>query len=334
MFYKLLLLALSLEGAATLLATKNESGVMAMLAIYSIHAVGSVVVAILAWTLLPSGMKKPRLIMLSYLFTLNFFVPMLPLLIAMAQWLGAKFRQLFENPPIVAIDEPEYSIYRVRTGMQARGGRTRTKLMNLQVPVTERLTALLAIQETPARVSADLLRQLLADPIEDLRLLAYGMLDSKEKAISTRVLEEESALEEDRLSDDERYGCNKRLAELYWELVYQRLVQGDMMRHACEQSRKHAKAALESQKDAGLWFLLARVGTELREPDAVREAVEQASRMGFPSDQLAPYYAELAFLERRFDEIEPLFNKLDSRPSALRLAAIHDFWTKTGHEIK
>jgi len=78
-----------------------------------------------------------------------------------------------------------------------------------------------------------------------------------------------------------------------------------------------------------LWFLLARIGAELREPDAVREAVEQASRMGFPSDQLAPYYAELAFLERRFDEIEPLFNQLDSRPSALRLAAIHDFWTKS-----
>lgn len=330
MFYKLLLLAMSLEGAATLLATKNDTGFAAIMALYSVHAMGSVAVALLAWMLLPSGMKKPRLIMLSYLFVLNFFVPMLPLLIALAQWFGAKFRQLFENPPIVAIDEPEYSIYRVSTGMQARGGRTRTKLMNLDVPVTERLTALLAIQETPARVSADLLRQLLADPIEDLRLLAYGMLDGKEKAISTRVLAEESALEGDQLSDDERYGCNKRLAELYWELVYQRLVQGDMMRHACEQSRKHTKAALEAQKgDAGLWFLLARIGAELREPDAVREAVEQASRMGFPSDQLAPYYAELAFLERRFDEIEPLFNQLDSRPSALRLAAIHDFWTKS-----
>jgi len=185
MFYKLLLLAMSLEGAATLLATKNDTGFAAIMALYSVHAMGSVAVALLAWMLLPSGMKKPRLIMLSYLFVLNFFVPMLPLLIALAQWFGAKFRQLFENPPIVAIDEPEYSIYRVSTGMQARGGRTRTKLMNLDVPVTERLTALLAIQETPARVSADLLRQLLADPIEDLRLLAYGMLDGKEKAIST-----------------------------------------------------------------------------------------------------------------------------------------------------
>lgn len=329
MFAKLLILAFSFEGAATLLAAKNEPGMAAIFALYAAHAVGSLAIAVLSWGLLPSGMKRPRLIMLAFLFTLNFFVPLLPLLIVMAQWLGTRFRQLFEKPPIVAIDEPEYSIYRVTTGMKARGGRTRTKLMNLGVPVTERLTALLAIQETPARVSADLLRQLLADPVEDIRLLAYGMLDSKEKAISTRVLAEENALADEATSSDEGYGCNKRLAELYWELVYQRLVQGDMMRHACEQSRKHARAALESQKDdAGLWFLLTRIGAELREPEAVREAVDHARRLGFPYDQLAPYYAELAFLERRFSEIAPLFEQLDSRPSAIRLAAIHDYWTK------
>ncbi len=329
MFAKLLFLALSFEGAATLLAAKNDTGTMAVLALYTVHAIGSLAVAVLAWIMLPSGMKKPRLMMLAFLFTLNFFVPMLPILIAMAQWLGTRFRQLFEKPPIVAVDEPQYSIYRVTAGMQARGGRTRTKLMNLGVPVTERLTALLAIQETPARVSADLLRQLLADPVEDIRLLAYGMLDSKEKAISSRVLAEESALEDESISAGDQYGCNKRLAELYWELVYQRLVQGDMMRHACEQSRKHARAALEAQADdAGLWFLLTRIGAELREADAVHEAVEQARRLGFPNDQLAPYDAELAFLERRFSEIGPLFEKLDSPPSAMRLAAIHEYWTK------
>lgn len=329
MFIKLIMLAFSLEGMALLLLSKGDNGLWAMLAIYTVHGAGSAVIAVAIWLLYPKPMRSPRLPVLSLLFFSNFFVPLLPVMMRIAQEIGSRYRQLHEEAPVAPVHEPEYSIYRSTSSMKSRGGRTRTKLTNLKVPVADRLTALLAIQEAPARVSADLLRQLLADPIEDIRLLAYGMIDGKEKNIGVRILAEEGKLEYEE-NEDSIYGCNKRLAELYWELVYQKLVQGDMMRHACEQARKHANQAVELQpEDAGLWFLLTRIAIELREAEAARTSLGEAQRLGFPADQLVPYHAELAFLEGHYNEIPSLFYRLRTVPSALRLAAVYKFWTQS-----
>lgn len=328
MLIKLIMLAFSLEGMAILLASKNEVGFWSMIALYFVHAGASAIIAVVVWGSYPKAMRSPKGPVLTLLFFANFFVPMMPIMLRLAQEIGQRFRQLHEEAPVVAIQEPEYSIYRASSVMKSRGGRTRTKLTNLKVPVADRLTALLAIQEAPARVSADLLRDLLADPVEDIRLLAYGMIDGKEKSIGVRILAEEGKLEQEQTAESV-YGCNKRLAELYWELVYQRLVQGDMMRHACEQSRKHARQAVQVQADdAGLWFLLARIAIELREADPARESLVETERLGFPADQLVPYHAELAFIERRFHDIPGLFGRLRTPPSAIRLAAVHKYWTQ------
>ena len=45
---------------------------------------------------------------------------------------------------------------------------------NGEAPVASRLKALVALQAVPTRVSSPVLRELLSDGVEDLRLLAYG----------------------------------------------------------------------------------------------------------------------------------------------------------------
>lgn len=328
MLTKLFGLAATLELTALLLASADQHDLVSLIILIGSHGAGSLVLAIVIWATLPSSMRQPRAPMLALLFFCNFFVPTLPVLLRLAIVLGHQFQKLHSEAPVVAVREPEYSIYRANDGMKSRGGRTRTKLTNLSVPVPERLTALLAIQEAPARVSADLLRQLLADPIEDIRLLAYGMIDSKEKTIGMRILTEESRLE--TTADTEAlYGSNKRLAEMYWELAYQKLVQGDMLVHTCAQARHHAKEAVATHpEDAGLWFLLTRVAIELKDLDEAEATVSMARKLGFPRDQLIPYEAELAFLQRRFTDIPQLFGTLISTPSDLRMSSIYRYWSK------
>ncbi|MEZ5739788.1 MAG: hypothetical protein R3E68_10255, partial [Burkholderiaceae bacterium] len=206
MLSKLVVTAGTLESVALTLLAADRLGNEALLRFYLVHTLASVFVSLAVWATLPAGMRQPRRPMLVFGFVANLTVPGLPVMMRIALFIGARFRRLLEDAPVASIREPEYSIYRSTEGMQARGGRTRTKLTNLKVPVSERLAALLAIQETPARASADLLRQLLADPIEDIRLLAYGMLDGKEKSIGVRILAEEGKLE--KLTDDNAlYGC-------------------------------------------------------------------------------------------------------------------------------
>lgn len=324
---KLLSLAGSLEAGAATLALLDDLTTGELVSVYALHASASLLIAAVVVATLPRGMRRPRHGMIGLFALLNFFVPLLPLLMRASVFLGMRFRKLHEEAPVARVGEPEYSIHRANDRMKSRGGRLRAKLTNVATSTPERLTALLAIQEAPARVSADLLRQMLADPVEDIRLLAYAMIDGKEKSIGVRILKEEGRLElaED---DDTRYGCNKRLAELHWELVYQRLVQGDMMRHAAEQARHHGQAATQIRDDdAGLWFLLARVELDLGRIEEAQRALERAGRLGFPRDQTVPYEAEIEFLQRRYDRIPALFATMRTPPTALRLAAIHRFWT-------
>ena len=289
----------SLESAALGMALVEHHGMAAVGEIALLHAAACACLAPALWITLPAGQRQPAGAVLALLFVQNLLVPGLPLLLRLAGALGARFRQLLEDAPVREIGEPEYAIHRETDPLRTRAGRIRTKLTNLKVPANERLTALLALQETPARASANLLRQLLGDPVEDIRLLAYGMLDTKEKAISSRILAEEGRLE--RPGDENaRFGCHKRLAELFWELAYQRLVEGDMKRYACEQALEHGRAAIALRDtDAGVWVLTMRAAISLRDLDSARDALGHAARLGFPAEQLAPYEAELAYLDGR-----------------------------------
>ncbi|MGE0313977.1 MAG: hypothetical protein AB7P21_20400 [Lautropia sp.] len=321
-----LLVGAALQAFALSLAVGDAAGTVGLMRYVAAQALASAFLSLGTWATLPREMREPRRAVLGFGFLCNLVVPGLPLLLRAAHALGARFRRLFEDAPVDFVAEPEYSIYRSTTGLQARGGLVRSKLLNQDVPTPARLAALLAIQEVPARASADLLRQLLADPVEDIRLLAYGMLDGKEKRIGARILAEEKMLEM-AIPDDARYGCHKRLAELYWELAWQRLVQGDMLRHACRQARAHVEQALAlDASDAGLHFLLLRVAVQLREVEAAQAALVTARSRGFAEDQLLPYEAEIAWLERRLADVPRVLGRLPGGTPPLRLAAIVQFW--------
>ncbi len=316
----------ALESTALGLALAGHHGLSGTLQILGLHAAASACLAPATWATLPTGMRDPRGPVLAFLFVQNFFVPGSPVLLRLAHAVGARFRRLLEEAPVREIGEPEYAIYRESDPMRTRAGRIRTKLTNLKVPAHDRLTALLALQETPARASADLLRQLLGDPVEDIRLLAYGMLDGKEKSISERILAEEGRLE--RPGDEQaRFGCHKRLAELFWELAYQRLVEGDMKRYACEQALKHTRAAIAlNDADAGLWVLTMRAALALRDLVSAREALDRAAALGFPPEQLAPYEAELAYLDGRMGQVRKSLSRIRDLSLSASLARVRNFW--------
>ncbi len=327
MLGKLLPLALNFEAAALLAVTSGveSSGVMALY--FALHGLASLLLAYPIWLSLPAELKEPRKLVIFWLFLFNLLVPTSIVWLRIAIWLGHKYRRLREAAPVGTVFEPIYSIYRRNEIKNVRNGRLRTRLTAGGVDIDDRISALLGIQDISASITADLLRQLLADPLDDIRLLAYGMLDGKEKAISHRLLTEEATLKS-ATGDDEKFGAHKRLAELQWELVFQKLVQGDMKLYAGRQAKMHAEAALKIQaSDSGLWFLLGRINLVLHDLRAGEEALETAEKMGLPRTVVIPYLAEYAYAERQYGKIALLFSELRSVPGALQLAASYRYWT-------
>ena len=301
---------------------------LALLASYlMLHAAGSGFLALFLSLVIPTQYQRPRQWVLVYLFAFNFFMPIVGLLcVTIGLLLGFWLPRRHGRSEFEVMSNPRFTTHRNHEGTGFRGGQVRAQLGNSMAPLDQRMKALAAVQDTPARATGSLLRTLLADPTDDIRLLAYGILDGKEKHITARILENRHLLNEahDPL---EQSRLNKLIAELYWELIYQDLVQGDMRNFSADQVRKYANEALQvAQDDAGLWFLLTRLELFSGRVEAAEHALFQAQRGNFARERLLPYFAELRFLQRRFDEVRMLFDELADRPGVPALAQSRRFW--------
>ena len=333
MIYNFVLSGLTLElGSLLLVLTQGKS--FALLAAYfAMHAFGSALFALAIALLVPGQYKQPRRWLLAYLFAFNFFIPVAGLICTMTGILiGIWFPRRIRKTSFETASSPQFTTYRNHEGTGFRGGQVRAQLSNINTPLDQRLKALVAVQDTPARATGNMLRDLLADSADDIRLLAYGILDGKEKQITQRVMENRQRLEAIGSSDNgpdraERSRLHKAIAELYWELIYQNLVQGDMQSFSADQVRHHIDAALEVRgNDAGLWFLLARLELQQRQVKKAEFALTNAQRTGFARERLLPYLAELRFLQGHYGDVRALFAELAGRPGIPALAPARRYW--------
>jgi hypothetical protein len=319
--------ALSFELGSIVILLSNTSGNAALAAYFAAHAAGSALIALALIPVVPKRYAQPRAWLLAYLFTFNFFVPIAGLVCVvggLAFSLALPRRSAAETYGKVMA--PRFTTHRNAEGTGFRGGRGRAHRPHDHAPVATRLTALAAVQHTPARMTGGILRDLLADPVDDIRLLAYGMLDGKEKAITSKILAARESLPGLTAPDDIR-DTNKQIAEYYWELVYQNLVQGDMQKFAAGEASRHARAALDiDAEDAGLWFMLGRLGLAVEALEDADAAFRRAQEQGFARERMLPYLAELQFRQRRFSEVRVLFGELRGRPAAPALMPLRRYW--------
>jgi hypothetical protein len=306
----------------------QSSSLALLLSYFLLHAAGSALLSLALSFIVPARYRKPRHWLLGYLFAFNFFIPLAGLICAVfAILLGAWMPRMKTEDRFGKTEQPRFTTHRNHEGTGFRGGQVRAQLGNAGTPLDLRMKALVAVQDAPARASGDLLRTLLADPADDVRLLAYGILDGKEKGISQRILALEQELDKETRAARRR-PLHKQLAELHWELMFQNLVQGDMLDFSADQVRRHAEAALREGDDAGLWFMVARLELRAHRTAEAEHAIGQARRLGFAGERLLPYLAELRFQQRRYDEVRRLFAALGEQRAIPALAQARAYWLR------
>jgi hypothetical protein len=326
--YKLSFSAFSLEAAALLLLLRQSQSASLLLAFLAMHGAASLLIALAIRLLLPRRYAQPWGWVLAFLFAFHFFMPVVGMCVTLlAIALGIWLPQVARISDYARVAPPRFDTHRNHEGTGFRGGQVRAQLANPAAPLDQRLKALVALQDTPAHATGELLRKLLSDPADDMRLLAYGILDGKEKQIMQRIQDNQRMLDAGNADEGERYAGHKRIAELYSELIYQDLVQGDMRRFAGEQVRLHIGAAQRHDAgDAGLWFMLARLELQAADVEAAAHALERAQQSGFARERLLPYIAELRFLQRRYADVRQLFGELQATSTLPAARAMRGYW--------
>jgi hypothetical protein len=196
-------------------------------------------------------------------------------------------------------------------------------------------------------------------------LLAYAMKDAHEKRLIDRVLALTEALPQ--LPPRAQNACRKTIAALCWELVYHKLVQGAVRQHWLKNARTQMEVVLTSSSitprdapsasapvptaseasltspehgmseasslsggtDPDSWLLYGRILLESGEAALARKAFVNAETHGAHQQQLLPWFAEIAFRERKFSEAKRCLSALARVGEKGReLALVRAWWNK------
>jgi tetratricopeptide (TPR) repeat protein len=325
---KLGLYALTLEFGALLQAFFGGSDELGLARYFIAHAGACALLAPALWLILPTRFKEPKLAVMLLIFGLAFGVPILGFAAVLISVLVVpRLPRKDHHPPFRTVPVPPLDPFqRVAKGFRQAG--LRDFLGNDLVPVAGRMRALVALQQVPGRIASPLLRELLSDPAEDLRLLAYGLLERQEKRLSAAIHQELEQIE--AIDATVRVKAARRLASLYWELVYQNLAQGDLRLFALRESLRHTQAVLlAAPGDAGMYLQLGRVLHELGRVDEAVPVYEAALSTGMPPTRVLPYLAELAYNRGDYNVVRSLMQRLHGWENQARLQPVIDFWKAT-----
>ncbi|MFM2052376.1 MAG: hypothetical protein RL456_413 [Pseudomonadota bacterium] len=329
-----ILVALSLEAGAAWLLGLGDRSIAGFLSFLGTHALASAVLSVTLWPLLPARLRQPRLAVLALLFSLAFFMPFLGLVALMLAVAVMRLLPAREVDSHFRLAAPPEFLLSVREPARAfRGLSVRQLLVDVNAAAPLRTRALNAIAAKPVRIAGDLLRRLLGDPVEDLRLVAYGLLDRHEKALRTRIAEQTARLEAlegtPGSSRASRIDVLRHLAELNFELVYQSLVQGDVRDHTLARAIGHAEEAIGLDPwDGGLRQLLARMHLERGEADRARADLRRAAEDGLPATRVRPYLAEMAFRDADWAGVREELGAIDPATVTPRMAAVVRYWRR------
>lgn len=225
-----------------------------------------------------------------------------------------------------ALDLPEYDIG-TRDPQRVGQGAIRSRL-GLNVPAGMRMKSLLTLQAVPSRVANPIREELLGDAADDVRLVAFGMLEAEEKRLTVHIHREQKNLELD-LSKRARFDCLVHLAELHWELVYSALVQGELRRHILGEARAYIDAALAlgETRESGIMLLKGQILLAQGDVALAEAALREALALGHSEMSVLPFLAELAFRRRDFGQVRSYMQYLYQHYPASRGMPIVDFWT-------
>lgn len=354
--------------SAALWATPGATGGFIFSAIV-LHSISSYYLAGVFWQLLPRRYRVPARRSLSFLFVFLWMLPVLGavgILWSVTSALRRPRSRLSKNVKIIILPELPFSPPAIFPVPPYSEGALRQIVHFAERPL-KRLKAVMATRHMAPREAMMVWSKATRDPVDDVRLLAYAMRDDNEKRLTDRILALTEALPDAPIRLRNAY--HKTIAALCWELVYHNLVQGAVRQHWLQTAQRHIQfviapsaraaagatantatatvsndaaapavsagfdkvdtASLPETADADSWLLYGRILLESGEYALARGAFISAGVNGIDEQQLVPWLAELAFLERRFADVKQNLSALERYgEKGRKLALVRTWWNK------
>lgn len=210
-------------------------------------------------------------------------------------------------------------------------GGLQLKLFSKQQSIIERTKALFTLGKNRLAAINQQLYQLLPDSMDEMRLLAFNILDKQEGEITKNINVLFEKMEAEQRKGRYRYAAEyqKELAECYWELIYHHLILPELETNVAETGLKLAHEACKFlQKDAGLQIIIAKLYWRLKDYSQAEQAFLKAHQLHALPSETIPYLAEIKYHARDFQAVQTLLNSDNRLGDIPPIAPVVEFWRK------
>jgi tetratricopeptide (TPR) repeat protein len=285
-----------------------------LITILLVHVVGCAVLIVGLYLALPPNYKRPVGGGFAFLATASLFTPPLGaigLTIGMLAGLYFAYREKPKAWDALAIpDLPFQPVTVDPNDVFMRDGLS--SVLTHFDDRNRRQQAIMACRHLPRREAVPILRSALSDSADEVRLLAYAMLNSIERDLEIQLNEVRDAI---AASGDPDGELHEERALLFWEFSYLELAKGSVKELMLTKSRDAIDTAIERHDSAQRSLLRARICMELRHYDEAEDALRRAERQGLSNDDVAPRWAELAFVRGDYRDVAPALERMSARAS-------------------
>jgi polysaccharide biosynthesis protein PelE len=306
------------------------SSIARLLALLTAHAAACLLFSLMLVRLLPDQYRKPAFASCLFVFTTIVFIPVLGMM-ALLACLAPALRQpcltgqLSEGKHPYLLNLPPLPVEPRGVDGVSRAGELADALQCTADP-DRRTAALIATLSLKDQYAVPLLRMALKDPEDDVRLLAYALLDRKEKTIEARIRDRKAQLGSDAPAQ-KIFSLHKALAHDYWALAHLGAPGGSTLFMLCGRAQEHVQAALGHRShDGGLLLLSGRILLIEMQLDAASDAFENARKAGIDARQMEPFLAEIAFFRRQYSNVKTHLMRAGNGRSRPRLSKASTYW--------
>ena len=300
-WFALLALALETGGVTGLLSP--TAGNLELVAYLTAHALACALLTLILLPLMPSRYRGQPITTGVFLFTLQFAIPFIGSVgLVLGMLLALYLPRSSRDIPWQEVDIPELPFQPIDMDLQvvySQGGLR--QVLREAISTDKRLKALMATRQMNDRDAIEILREALKDPSDDVRLLAYSMLEQKEKTLAQRA----GTLQQSLQSADDltSVSLQRRLAQVWWEMAYLGLAQGGLRQYYLDSAGKLLRRLVARRSQHNDWRLLGRVELALGNIDNAEEAFRSALAGGSSPELIMPYLGEVAYLRRDFAQV-------------------------------
>lgn len=263
----------------------------------------------------------------SLFFFLPLFMPIFGFLILILTYLFWKFLRkpidLLQYQPIepYEINIDEHSLHN-----QYGSGGAIKRIFNEKLPDVIRTDALLAISYAENKNSNKILLESIKSSSNQVRLLAYSIINAQENALTKQITDLNTALNECHDYQKRALLC-KYLGESYWELSYKGLIEGkqkaSMLKNALNYFEQ-AKTVLT--EDGEIIYYMARLYLAQKQFEIAKSLLHRAMDLQVSPDVVIPYLSEIYYHEENYYAIRRLMNLNKEFEYIPTLAQVMKMW--------